>query len=112
MAADQRPDTDATTGKESATPPLQNLANIQGQGRIVSQTLSFAGIPTYDLAIRVGMRELEARSTPLWQISQEFKRKARLVEVEWMQDMDKRGFDGKKLFETAKALIEKHGKKA
>jgi TRAP-type C4-dicarboxylate transport system substrate-binding protein len=44
--------------------------------------------------------------------AQEFKRKARLVEVEWMQDMDKRGYDGKKLFETAKALIEKHGKKA
>ncbi len=42
--------------------------------------------------------------------AQEFKRKARLVEVEWMQDMDKRGFDGKKLFDTAKALIEKHGK--
>ncbi|MEZ5647140.1 MAG: TRAP transporter substrate-binding protein [Burkholderiaceae bacterium] len=44
--------------------------------------------------------------------AQEFQRKARLVEVEWMQDMDKRGYDGKKLFETAKALIEKHGKKA
>ena len=44
--------------------------------------------------------------------AQEFRRKARLVEVEWMQDMDKRGFNGKQLFETAKALIEKHGKKA
>jgi TRAP-type C4-dicarboxylate transport system substrate-binding protein len=44
--------------------------------------------------------------------AQEFKRKARLVEVEWMQEMDKRGHDGKKLFEAAKALIEKHGKKA
>ncbi len=44
--------------------------------------------------------------------AQEFKRKARLVEVEWVQDMDKRGFDGKKLLETAKALIVKHGKKA
>lgn len=44
--------------------------------------------------------------------AQEFKRKARLVEVEWVQDMDKRGFDGKKLLETAKALIAKHGKKA
>ena len=44
--------------------------------------------------------------------AQEFKRKARLVEVEWMQEMDKRGHDGKKLFEGAKALIEKHGKKA
>ncbi|MGQ3004249.1 MAG: C4-dicarboxylate ABC transporter, partial [Hydrogenophaga sp.] len=44
--------------------------------------------------------------------AQEFKRKARLVEVEWVQDMDKRGFDGKKLLETAKALIVKHSKKA
>ncbi|WP_372658362.1 TRAP transporter substrate-binding protein [Hydrogenophaga sp.] len=44
--------------------------------------------------------------------AQDFKRKARLVEVEWMQEMDKRGFNGKQLFETAKALIAKHGKKA
>lgn len=44
--------------------------------------------------------------------AQEFKRKARLVEVEWAQDMDKRGFDGKKLLETARSLIEKHGKAA
>ncbi|MCD6666804.1 MAG: C4-dicarboxylate ABC transporter, partial [Hydrogenophaga sp.] len=44
--------------------------------------------------------------------AQEFRRKARLVEVEWMQDMDKRGFNGKQLLETAKSLIEKHGKKA
>ena len=42
--------------------------------------------------------------------AQEFKRKARLVEVEWVQDMDKRGFDGKKLLETARTLIDKHGK--
>jgi TRAP-type C4-dicarboxylate transport system substrate-binding protein len=42
--------------------------------------------------------------------AQEFKRKARLVEVEWMEDMNKRGFDGKKLMETARALIDKHGK--
>jgi TRAP-type transport system periplasmic protein len=42
--------------------------------------------------------------------AQEFKRKARLVEVEWMQDMDKRGFNGKQLLDTARALIEKHGK--
>lgn len=42
--------------------------------------------------------------------AQEFKRKARLVEVEWVEDMNKRGFDGKKLLETARSLIEKHGK--
>ncbi|MDP3205597.1 MAG: C4-dicarboxylate ABC transporter, partial [Hydrogenophaga sp.] len=44
--------------------------------------------------------------------AQEFRRKARLVEIEWVQDMDKRGFNGKELLETAKALIVKHGKKA
>jgi TRAP-type transport system periplasmic protein len=32
------------------------------------------------------------------------------LEVEWMEDMNKRGFDGKKLLEGAKALIEKHTK--
>jgi TRAP-type C4-dicarboxylate transport system substrate-binding protein len=42
--------------------------------------------------------------------AQEFKRKARLVEVEWVQDMDKRGFNGKQLLESARSLIAKHGK--
>jgi TRAP-type C4-dicarboxylate transport system substrate-binding protein len=41
--------------------------------------------------------------------AQEFKRKARLVEVEWMQDMDKRGFNGKQLLDSARSLIAKHG---
>lgn len=44
--------------------------------------------------------------------AQEFKRKARLVEVEWVQDMDKRGFNGKRLLDTARQLIDKHGKRA
>lgn len=42
--------------------------------------------------------------------AQEFRRKARLVEVEWVEDMNKRGFNGKDLLDTARALIEKHGK--
>ena len=42
--------------------------------------------------------------------SQEFRRKSRALEVEWIEDMNKRGFDGKKLIETARALIEKHTK--
>ncbi len=42
--------------------------------------------------------------------TQEFRRKAALVEVEWMDDMNKRGFDGRKLRDSARALIEKHGK--
>lgn len=41
--------------------------------------------------------------------AQEFRRKSRPIEVEWMEDMNKKGFDGKKLLETARALIEKHG---
>src|SRR4051812_41714149 len=39
--------------------------------------------------------------------AQNFRRRSRQIEVEWMEDMNKRGFDGKKLLETARALIEK-----
>lgn len=42
--------------------------------------------------------------------AQEFRRKARLVEVEWMQDMDKRGFNGQQLLDSARSLIARHGK--
>ena len=42
--------------------------------------------------------------------AQEFRRKSRALEVEWVQDMDKRGFEGRKLLDGAKSLIEKHGK--
>ena len=44
--------------------------------------------------------------------AQEFRRKSRSIEVEWMEDMNKRGFDGRKLLDTARALIEKHAKAA
>lgn len=67
---------DIATGKDASTAPLQNLANIMAQGRIVSQKLSFPGLPTNDLATRVGMRELQARSTPLWKMKLEFQRGA------------------------------------
>ena len=43
--------------------------------------------------------------------AQEFKRKAALVEVEWITEMNKRDLDGKLLRDTARALIEKHGKR-
>jgi TRAP-type transport system periplasmic protein len=42
--------------------------------------------------------------------AQEFRRKARQVEVEWVQDMDKRGFNGRELLDTARSLIAKHTK--
>ncbi|TDQ43559.1 TRAP transporter substrate-binding protein [Tepidicella xavieri] len=44
--------------------------------------------------------------------AQEFRRRARQVEVEWVQDMDRRGFNGRDLLESARKLIEKHTKKA
>lgn len=44
--------------------------------------------------------------------AQQFRRSSRAIEVEWIEDMNKRGFDGKKLMETARKLIEKHTRKA
>ena len=35
---------------------------------------------------------------------------SRQIEVEWVEDMNKRGFDGRKLLDTARALIDKHTK--
>ena len=42
--------------------------------------------------------------------AQNFRRKSRALEVEWVQDMNKRGFDGTKLLGSARELIEKHTK--
>ncbi len=42
--------------------------------------------------------------------AQEFRRRSRQLDVEWVEDMNKRGFDGRKLLDTARALIEKHTK--
>jgi len=42
--------------------------------------------------------------------AQDFRRKSRSLEIEWIEDMNKRGFDGRKLIDTARALIEKHTK--
>jgi len=40
----------------------------------------------------------------------EFIKLSSAIDDEWVVDMGKRGFDGKNLLETAKALIAKHGK--
>jgi TRAP-type C4-dicarboxylate transport system substrate-binding protein len=42
------------------------------------------------------------------QDAQEFRRRSRQLEVEWVEDMNKRGYDGRKLLETARSLIDKH----
>lgn len=52
-------------GKEAATPPHNDLANIQAQGATVSQTRNYVGLPTFELASRVALRDLRAASTPL-----------------------------------------------
>ncbi len=44
---------------------VQNLGNMQAVGAIYSQTTTYTGIPTPDLASRVAMRDLKALGTPL-----------------------------------------------
>ena len=62
----------------------------------------------------IGRKSASDRGNSIYTVSvaeaQDFRRKARSVEVEWVEDMNKKGFDGKKLLDTAKRLIEKHGK--
>lgn len=62
----------------------------------------------------IGKKTATDRGNTVYTISstdaQEFKRKAALVEVEWIEEMNKRGFDGKLLRDTARTLIAKHGK--
>ncbi|HLL10325.1 MAG TPA: TRAP transporter substrate-binding protein [Rubrivivax sp.] len=42
--------------------------------------------------------------------AQEFTKLSAAIDDEWVADMDKRGFKGKALIESARALIAKHGK--
>ena len=62
----------------------------------------------------IGRKSASDRGNTIYTVSvaeaQDFRRKARTVEVEWVEDMNKKGFDGKKLLDTARSLIEKHGK--
>ena len=44
--------------------------------------------------------------------AQQFRRTSRLAEAEWAEDMNKRGFNGYKLLDSARSLIEKHTKVA
>ena len=62
----------------------------------------------------IGRKTASDRGNTIYTVSaaeaQDFRRKSRAVEVEWVEDMNKKGFDGKKLLDTARSLIEKHGK--
>ena len=62
----------------------------------------------------IGRKTASDRGNTIYTVSaaeaQDFRRKSRAVEVEWVEDMNKKNFDGKKLLDTARSLIEKHGK--
>ena len=61
-----------------------------------------------------GRKAAETRGNVIYTVgpeqAQEFRRKARPIDAEWVEDMNKRGYDGRKLLETARSLIEKHTK--
>ena len=59
-----------------------------------------------------GRKSASDRGNTIYTVSaaeaQDFRRKSRTVEVEWVEDMNKKGLSGKKLLDTARSLIEKH----
>lgn len=62
----------------------------------------------------IGRKSAVDRGNSIVQISaaarEEFIKLSAAVDDEWVADMTKRGFDGKKLLQTAKDLIAKHGR--
>lgn len=67
--------TDRETFKD-ATVTVQDLANIQAQGAVVSQTRRYPGITSPGLAARVAMRDLSSVSAPLAKVRLKVNRKA------------------------------------
>lgn len=59
---------DASTGRNSSI-YVQNLANVQAQGSVVSSTRQYLGLPNASLATRVGMRDLKASTSGLARIT-------------------------------------------
>ena len=99
--------------------PVKSIADMSGlkiraPTRQVTKLMGILG------AIPVGMPlpsipdALSNRGNTIFTLSaaeaQQFRRKSRTVEVEWVEDMNKKGFDGKKMLDTARSLIEKHTK--
>jgi TRAP-type C4-dicarboxylate transport system substrate-binding protein len=62
----------------------------------------------------LGRKSAVDRGNTVYQITAadagEFVKRSSLIDDEWVADMNKRGFDGNKLLDTAKSLIAKHGK--
>lgn len=63
------------------TVTVQDLASIQSQQGVVSQTVNYPGIDSYANAYRVAMRDLRQKSTPLARVRMKVNRKAWNVTV-------------------------------
>ena len=63
-----------------------------------------------------GRKAASDRGKPIFAVSadeaQNFRRKSRAIEVKWIEGMDKRGFEGRKLVDGARSLIEQYGTSA
>lgn len=66
---------DPVSGNKGAI-TLQSLASVQAQGRVVSEKRDYPGLPTGELAARVGVRDLRASSTGLKRVSLKLNRTA------------------------------------
>jgi len=64
-----------TADEKDRSITVQDLGNIQIQGGVVSETISYPGIRDDALAQRVALRELKVRSTPLAKIRLTINRK-------------------------------------
>lgn len=71
--------TDRSTKYATATALAQNLANINAQDRVRSQTVSFPGCTTASLASTLAARELGQASVPLFKARLELNREAQTL---------------------------------
>ncbi len=64
----------------------------------------------------VGRKAATDRGNPIHTIgraeAEEFRRLVEPIYQEWIDEMNKRGFNGKQLFDTARSLIEKHARRS
>jgi putative tail protein len=65
--------------KQEQSIALQALGSIQSQGVVVTDTRTYTGIATQDLAARICQRDLQATTVPLKRLTAKFKRTAYLL---------------------------------
>ena len=65
--------------KQQQSVALQALGSVQSQGVVVTDTRTYTGIATADLAARICQRDLQATTVPLKRMTAKFKRTAYLL---------------------------------